>query len=130
MEVNLTNAEQIIMKTIWNANSPISAIEIQEKNKDKNWKIQTVNTLLQRMLKKEVIQYEKKQINKTQAYYYTASISEKEFIAKKSNDFLSIFHDNSIQSFLSSLTNSNKISKKDLKETKKWLQSLEKEMDD
>ena len=59
--VEISKAEYEVLEVIWQKN-PISAVEIVERlNTDRQWHEKTVKTLLNRLVKKEALGFEKEQ---------------------------------------------------------------------
>ncbi len=59
MTLDITDAELVLMQLLW-TESPLTARELTERlEKDKGWHRKTVNTLLSRLARKNVIQREK-----------------------------------------------------------------------
>ena len=56
----LTDCEQLVMKTVWDADEELSLMEIMQKVNDKyhkEWKPQTVSTFLARLVRKGYVQH-------------------------------------------------------------------------
>lgn len=125
MDIELSNAEMLIMEIIWATPKPVSAMEIQERLKEKEWKIQTINTLLKRLLTREIIGYEKVKTGKTYAYYYSSKINKEEYKGVKSQTFLESVHNGSLYSFISAFVQDNSVSTSDVERARKWLSEWE-----
>ena len=71
---NLSATEMEIMEFLWDANKKSSASEILKffnENKEKNWKKQTLNTFLVKLIEKGALQYD---MVKNKKYYYCSYI--------------------------------------------------------
>lgn len=114
----LPDAEFEIMKVVWSNEPPITTNIIMEQlGKEKDWKAQTIITLLLRLVERGFVRTEKN--GKERTYY--PIINKEDYLKFESNDFLKRFHKNSFQSLVATLYNDKKISDKDLDELEKWL---------
>lgn len=117
----ITEAEMEIMKIIWEENKEITTAEILEKlPKENSWKTTTVMTLVARLIEKKVLNVNK--IGKLN--YYSAKVTEEEYKAVQTDVFLDDMHNGSIRSFIATLYNSRKISKKDIADLKNWIKEV------
>lgn len=114
----LPDSEFEIMKVVW-ANEPpiVTSMVMEQLGKEKEWKAQTIITLLTRLEKRGFIRKEKN--GKELAYF--PIVEKEEYLKFESTDFLKRFHSNSFSSLFASLYNDKKISSKDLDELEKWL---------
>ena len=120
----ISNAEWEVMKIIWN-NSEITSINIIQELKDKvEWKPATVKTLINRLLNKNAIGFNKL----SSEYLYFPLVSEDECIKLESQSFINKVFNGSIKSMLLTFANQNEISETDINELKNILnQSSKKE---
>ncbi|MCI8285573.1 MAG: BlaI/MecI/CopY family transcriptional regulator [Firmicutes bacterium] len=117
-EKKLPDAELEVMKVIWHNNSPISTKEVKEiidRQTDKNWTQQTLQTLLNRLISKGFLAKDKK----GKEYIYTSLIEEHEYVEYENGQFLKKMHGNSVVSLMKSLFDSKKISEEDICELEK-----------
>ena len=117
----ITEAEMEIMKIIWEENKEITTAEILEKlPKENSWKTTTVMTLVTRLIEKNVLN-----VNKVgKLNHYSAKVTEEEYKAAQTDVFLDDMHNGSIRSFIATLYNSRKISKKDIADLKNWIKEV------
>ena len=57
---NLTDCEQLVMKTVWDAEEELSLMEVMQRVNDKyhkEWKPQTVSTFLARLVRKGYLRH-------------------------------------------------------------------------
>lgn len=114
----LPDAEFEIMKTIWANEPPITTNMIMEQlGKEKEWKAQTVITLLLRLTKRGFIKSEK---NGKERMYFPI-INKEDYLKFESGDFMERFHENSFTSLIATLYNDKKINDSDLDDLVKWL---------
>ena len=118
----ITNAEWEIMKIIW-TNPEISSIKIIQELKDKSeWKPATVKTLINRLLNKNVIGFNKLGYE----YLYFPLVSEEECIKSESKSFVNRVFNGSIKSMLLTFAQSEEISETDIAELKNILEKSSK----
>ena len=75
----LSKSELEIMEAIWEAETPMRRIDLEETFKDKNWTRSTLLTFLSRMEKKGYIGF----VKKGKYYYYISIISKKKYLSQK-----------------------------------------------
>ena len=113
----ITNAEWEVMKIVW-TNSEISAINIINELKDKSkWKPATVKTLINRLLTKSAIGFNKLGYE----YLYFPLVSEDECIKSESQSFVNKVFNGSVKSMLLTFAQSEEISESDKAELKSIL---------
>lgn len=120
MEINkkLPDAEFEIMKVVWANEPPITTNIIMEQlGNEKEWKAQTVITLLLRLVNRGFIRTEKNGKERT----YFPIVKREDYLKFESSDFMEKFHANSFTSLVTTLYNDKKISDSDLNELEKWL---------
>lgn len=117
----LPDAEFEIMRVIWDSASPITTSLIMERlGKEKEWKAQTIITLMSRLVDRGFLRTEKKSKERT----YFPLISKDDYLKLETGDFMDRFHSNSITSLVATLYNGNKLKEKDLDELEQWLKEM------
>ncbi len=92
----ISEAEWEIMKLIWKSN-PITSEEIINLLSGRMmWSAQTIKTFITRLIKKEVIGFEKK----GRVYYYYPLLSEEECIRSENESFLKKVYDGALNMLL------------------------------
>lgn len=115
---NISDSEFEVMKIIWDK-SPVKSKEIiASLSNTKDWNEQTIKTLINRLLKKGAISFEKEGRN----YSYYPLIKKKDYIQKESKSFLQKFYDGSINSMFSHFIKDKRLSKSDIEELKELLE--------
>ncbi len=123
---SISDAELEIMKIIWK-NAHITANNIVEQLQNKTeWKPNTVKTLINRLLKKNVLGFNKE----GKEYYYYALVEEESYINAESNSFLKKLFNGSINSMMLNFVNSKKLSNKEIEELKDILNKAGKQEGD
>ncbi len=121
---NLSATEMEIMEFLWDANKKSSASEILKffnENKDKNWKKQTLNTFLVKLIEKGALQYD---VSKNKKYYFPSNQSETktQHIKYWTQNFIEKTFDNSLYQFLCSFTGGARLDEKAYNELKQYLE--------
>lgn len=110
----ISDAELEVMKIIWDY-APISTNEVVEKlSKTSTWTAKTIQTMLLRLIKKNVLTYEKK----SRVFVYTPLIEKNEYIKQESNSFLNRFYNGTVNSMVLNFIENNILSDKDIDELK------------
>lgn len=117
----ISDAEMEIMKIIWRKNIQVTTADIlEELPKENSWKTTTVMTLISRLIEKGVLDVTK--IGKLNHYF--SKITEEEYKAIQTDNFLEDMHDGSVKNFIATLFNNKKINKEDISDLKKWLKEV------
>lgn len=118
----LPDAEFEIMKIVWANEPPMSTNDIiAGLDSDKNWKPQTVLTLLVRLIDRGFLRSEK---NGKERIYFPI-IFEEEYLQFETGNFIEKFHQNSFLSLVNTLYKGKKLDDSDLDELMKWLKEKE-----
>ena len=113
----ISEAEWEIMKIIW-TNPNISAREVMKELEESiEWKINTVKTLLGRLVEKKAIGFEKN--NRT--YFYYPLVSKEECVKAESKSFLERVYNGSVGLMMANFLKHQKLSKKDIDQLKNIL---------
>lgn len=102
-DYKITRAERDVMEVLWKYSEPIQTSELLELMKDRgrNWKRQTLNTLLFRLEEKSVV--------KRKRGYVQAAFSEKELLKRQTQGILNNFYDGKIGNFCAALVGKTKL---------------------
>ncbi|GIN40950.1 MULTISPECIES: BlaI/MecI/CopY family transcriptional regulator [Heyndrickxia] len=118
----ISEAEYEVMKVIWKY-EPISTPEIVEKVSEKiDWKPNTIQTMLVRLVKKKALQTRKK----GRSFIYTSLVQENEYIEQKSKLFLKQFFGGTINSMVLNFIENDQLSEEDITELKTILSERQK----
>ncbi len=114
----LPDAEFEVMKVVWANVPPITTgIIMDQLGKEKEWKPQTVITLMLRLVERGFLRTEKTGKERT----YFPLITKGDYLKFETGDFMERFHGNSFASLVATLYDGNKIKASDLDELTKWL---------
>lgn len=119
----ISNSEWEVMKIIW-AHSGITSTDIIQELKDKShWKPTTIKSLINRLLTKKAIGFNKL----GNEYSYYPLVSEEEYIKEESQSFINRVFNGSIKSMLLTFVESKEISEDEIDELKRILNNSFKE---
>jgi BlaI family penicillinase repressor len=105
------------MKIIWDE-SPLTAQEVMQKLKDgTKWSPKTVKTLLNRLVKKGALGFDKK----GRIYHYYPKVSKSECRRFERHSFLSRVYDGALQPMLKAFISDRQLSPEEIQELKKIL---------
>lgn len=114
----LPDAEFDIMKVVWANEPPITTnIIMQQLGYEREWKAQTVISLMLRLVERGFIRTEKNGKERT----YFPLISKEDYLKFETGDFIERFHGNSFASLVATLYDGNKIKDSDLDQLSNWL---------
>lgn len=113
----ISDAEYEVMKVIW-SHAPISTNGVTEKlSNTTSWSPKTIHTLLNRLVKKKAITYNKE----SRVFVYTPLITQEEYLNHKSNIFLNQYFDGNLSSLMNNYIHNKKISDEELSELRRLL---------
>ena len=120
----LPDAEFEIMKAVWHIKQPITSpaltVILSRDLPDRDWKQQTVMTMLVRLEKKGFLRSEKN--GKERGYY--SVISESQYMSIEAESLKNRFGANKMSGFVKALYSDGKISDEDINDLKNWLKDM------
>lgn len=120
----LPDAEFEIMKAIWQSEEPVTSPVLTEllgkTLPEKDWKPQTVLTMLVRLEKKGFLRSEK---NGRERSYFTL-ISEKEYIRIEQESFRKRFSSGTFSGLVKALYDGEQVSAEELDELRDWINNM------
>lgn len=120
----LPDGEFEIMKAIWQSEEPIVSTVLTEKLKvilpERDWKQQTVMTMLVRLENKGFLRSYKRGKER----FYHSLISEEEYLQIEAENFRERFSGGSFSGLVKALNGGERISEEDIKELQKWLDNM------
>ena len=112
----VSDAELEILEVLWSADRALNASEIRGRlNESRNWERTTVLTLINRLLKKDVIRQEKREV-----YYYAPCIRREEYVKEETKNFIEKFFQGSSKSLAAALLDSEALTKEDIEELRDY----------
>jgi BlaI family transcriptional regulator, penicillinase repressor len=118
----ISEAEHQVMKVIWNKNHITSMEIIKKLKKTTAWKPYTIKTLLNRLLTKEAIGFEKS----GREYIYYPLIDEADYVKSESRSFLKRLFGGSLMPMLATMVENDDLTLEDIEILKKRI--MEKKM--
>lgn len=113
----LPDAEFEIMKVVWANQPPVTTIMIMEQlGKEKEWKIQTIVSLMQRLVERGFLSSDKQ--GKERLYY--PLICKEDYLKFETGKFIKQYHDSSLFNLMNTLYDSEALSDKELDELLLW----------
>lgn len=123
--VHLPNSELEIMMVLWEANGEVSRSYIDEKLKEhQTWGVTTVLNLLARLVDKGFVKVVSE--GKGKSNFYSAIISEEEYLEAESKSVLGRLCGRSMPSLVANLYKNQKLSESDLDELQAFLDNAKK----
>jgi len=121
----ISNAELEVLGVLWQS-SPLSANEIiTHLNKERDWHEKTVKTLLNRLIKKEAIGYEKEQ----RRYLYYPLIAQENYQQQVSQSLIQRLFSGKISPLVAGFAKHNQLQKEDIESLKQLISDWEKNHD-
>nr|WP_281532235.1 BlaI/MecI/CopY family transcriptional regulator [Anaerocolumna aminovalerica] len=113
----LPDAEFDIMKVVWANNPPITTnIIMQELGNEREWRAQTVISLMLRLVERGFLRTEKNGKERT----YFPLISKEDYLKFETGDFIERYHGNSFTSLVATLYDGNKLCHKGVEIIVHW----------
>lgn len=114
----LPDAEFEIMKVVWANEPPITTSTIMKLlGNEKEWKIQTVVSLMLRLVERGFLRSEKHGKERT----YFPLIGKEEYLKFETGNFIRQFHDNSFLNLVNTLYDGEVLTDTDIDELLQWV---------
>ena len=114
----LPDAEFDIMKVVWANESPITTPIIMEQlGKEKEWKIQTVVSLMLRLVERGFLRSEKHGKERT----YFPLVNKEDYLKFETGNFMRQYHNSSLFHLINTLYDDEALTEKDIDELSKWV---------
>jgi BlaI family penicillinase repressor len=131
----ISNAEFEVLEALWQ-NYPASANDIiaklnestdgaDDKNQDKQWHDKTVKTLLNRLVKKQALSFEKQQRH----YLYTPLLEREAYTLKESKSLIERMFSGKVAPLVAGFAKQNDLNKDDINALKSLISDWEKNND-
>lgn len=113
----LPDAEFEIMKAVWANEPPMTTTIIMEQlGKEKEWKIQTVVSLMLRLVERGFLRSEKHGKERT----YFPLVDKEDYLKFETGSFMKQYHDSSLFNLINTLHDDKALSDEDIDELLKW----------
>lgn len=109
----LPDAEFEVMNEIWRSEPPITTNMLMAKlGEKKNWKVQTLISMLNRLVKRGFLCTEKNGKER----HYAPLVNQEDYLKLETESFIKKYHENSIVSLVSTLYGDKKLKDQDIEE--------------
>ena len=113
----LPDAEFDIMKVVWDNEPPVTTTFVKDQlGKDKEWNIQTVVTLMLRLVERGFLRSEKHGKERT----YFPLVSKEDYLKFETGNFMKQYHNSSLFNLINTLYDGEALTDKDIDELLKW----------
>ncbi|WP_018984476.1 BlaI/MecI/CopY family transcriptional regulator [Salinimonas chungwhensis] len=121
----ITTTEFDVLDVIWD-DYPVTSSEVVKRlNKRKSWHDKTVKTLLSRLVKKQVLGFEKQQ----RQYLYHPLVGRDEYARKETSNFVTRLFKGKVAPLVAGFANEGSLSKEDVNELKALIEKWENDND-
>ncbi len=118
---SISAAESVVMEVIWKAH-PITTEEILAAlQREQDWQVSTVKTLLSRLMKKGALRAEKD----GRRHLYSPALKRDEWLARESESLLDRLFGGKVAPFVAHFSKHGKLGRKDLAELKQLIDELD-----
>ena len=118
---SISEAEWKVMRRLWRK-APQPAYDLaQELARAEKWQPRTVKTLLNRLVKKRVLGFQKYK----NLYLYSPLVTEEECVKAESETFLERMFEGSLSTMLVHFTKHKKLSRAEIQELKRLIEKME-----
>lgn len=115
---NISESEFEVMQALWKIGESTSLEIVNEVSKKKDWKNNTIMTLVSRLVSKGFIEVIR---DKGDLLRYKPLISETTYKTKETSNFVERLYEGSLNKMIASFAKSKKLSKKDLEDLMKLI---------
>lgn len=113
----LPDTEFDIMKTVWTNKPPITTTIIMEQlGKEKDWKIQTVVSLMNRLVERGFLRSEKHGKERT----YFPLVNKDDYLKFETGNFMKQYHESSLFNLINTLYDDKALSDEEIDELLQW----------
>lgn len=113
----LPDAEFEIMKVVWDNEPPVTTPIIMEQlGKEKEWKIQTVVSLMLRLVERGYLRSEKHGKERT----YFPLVTREDYLKFETGNFMKQYHNSSVFNLINTLYDDEALTDQDIDELLQW----------
>ena len=119
----LTDCEQLVMKTVWDAEDELSLMEIMQRVNDKyhkKWKPQTVSTFLARLVRKGYLRH----YRQGRVFFYQILIPMEEYKAQMTKEYVDFWNHGNADEFLCALVQQRSLRPDEIERIKALIRRL------
>lgn len=111
--LNMSPAEEEIMNILWSEGSKSTHELLLHFNDEKNWKRQTINTLLSRLIAKGIVKKEGRR--------FVQNYDRCKYEQLKAQSILEVMYGGSLSNFIAAVAGGEKLSDKEAAELYQWI---------
>ena len=119
----LPDAEFEVMKAVWSTAAPMN-VNAVAKQLNKDWKIQSVISLMLRLVERGFIRTEK--VGRERVYF--PIVQREEYLKFETGNFVKQYHESSALNLVTTLYDSQDLSDSDIDELLRWARDRRKEL--
>lgn len=124
-KADISPAEFEVLDVLWDDYPATSSEVVARLTERKDWHEKTVKTLLGRLVKKQVLSYQKQQ----RQYLYSPLIAREDYTEKETENFVSRLFKGKIAPMVAGFANQQSLSKQDVDELKQLIEKWEQDND-
>ena len=124
-KADISNAEFEVLDVLWDGYPTTSSDIVERLNQKKPWHDKTVKTLLSRLVKKGVVDFDKAQ----RQYLYRPLIAREDYTKKEATSFVSRIFKGKVAPLVAGFANQNSLSQQDVDELKALIKQWEQNND-
>ena len=124
-KADISNAEFEVLDVLWDDYPATSSDIVERLNQKKPWHDKTVKTLLSRLVKKGVVDFDKAQ----RQYLYHPLIAREDYTKKEATSFVSRLFKGKVAPLVAGFANQNSLSQQDVDELKALIKQWEQNND-
>ncbi|MEC9261853.1 MAG: BlaI/MecI/CopY family transcriptional regulator [Pseudomonadota bacterium] len=124
-KADISNAEFEVLDVLWDEYPATSSDIVERLNQKKPWHDKTVKTLLSRLVKKGVVDFDKAQ----RQYLYRPLIAREDYTKKEATSFVSRLFKGKVAPLVAGFANQNSLSQQDVDELKALIKQWEQNND-
>lgn len=114
----LPDAEFDVMKVVWANEPPVTTNMVMDQlGEEKKWKVQTVVSLMVRLVERGFLRTEKKGKER----FYFPLIGREDYLKFETGNFIRQYHNNSFLNLVNTLYDDNTLTDKDIDELLQWV---------
>lgn len=115
---SISEAEFQVMKVIW-GKSPVSTTEVvTELEKTTDWKPKTIQALLSRLVKKDVLSFKRE----GRVFVYTPLVKESDYLSQESDSFLKRFYNGTLNAMVVNFLDQDRLSDDEIERLREILE--------
>jgi BlaI family penicillinase repressor len=116
MTNRVSDSEKIVLEILWQE-SPLSSQEVVQRVTDQTWNEKTVKTFLNRLVKKDILSFQKE----GRRYLYSPKVERSEILSEESDGFLMRVFKGDMKALLATFVENKQLSNEELSYLKRLL---------